>query len=1044
MNRLIQWFVENPIAANLLMLVILIGGASNLGSMDKEVFPSLSTDRILISIPYPGAGPLEVEEQIVRRVEEAVADLDGIKEITSESRLALGQVTVEMIDGYDLQRLINNIKTRVDAITTFPADAERPQINEVLFRVQVMSIGVFGDVDATTLKHTGQQLRDQLALLPGISMVELSGTRDDEMAIEISEANLRHYNLSFDRVAAAIRASSLNLPAGIIKTAGGDIQLQTRGQAYTADDFARIELETREDGSHLLLGDVATIRDTFTEANQLAQLNGKPAVFLELFITDNPNVLASAASVHEFLQTDQAHLPAGIEISVWRDWSELFASRMNLLLKNSISGLILVFIVLMLFLRPQLALWVSAGIGVAFMGAFWLLPWLNISLNMVSMFAFLMVLGIVVDDAIIVGESIYSRQQSGLRGNASAAGGAKQVAKPVLFAVISTMIFFVPLLFIPGAMGEITYCIPVIVILALFFSMLESLLILPSHLAHMQPEQPNNRFWLLRLLERWREHIARWLEYVANQVYTPFVARSLNYRYATICGFLVAFALSVTLYTGGWMERTFMPQVPSDFINATIKLPDGAPFGQAREILERLQRGVEKIETDGELFEANQGQPFIENSQATINDNSIVMSVGLVKAEARQVGAEEITRHWKQVVGSIPEAEDVNISYTINEVSKPVNLRLSIASKDSAELALATQAVKDKLALYPGVYDIRDTLASARTEIELELRPYAQVLGVNLQDIARQLRQGFYGEEVQRIPRGEEDVKVMVRYPLNERATLDQLDAMRIRTSDGREVPLTEVASIHFVPGYTRINHIDRRRSINISAEIMPGTSDAGALVNDLIDSNTEAWKSRFNGFSLSIDGDMKEETEFMADAGRNFILAIFAIYGLMAVGFRSYSHPLLILTAVPFGFMGAIIGHLIMGREVSMMSILGFFACAGVVVNDNLVLVDRINQLREQGLDALQAAIQAGRDRFRAILLTSLTTFIGLVPIMSETSTQSKFLVPMVISLAFGVMFATTVTLLLVPALYVAGNDLRERWQRRSKPAEQTGAKEV
>lgn len=1032
MSRLIQWFVENPIAANLLMILILLGGLFNLGNIDKEVFPALNTNRVLITVPYPGAGPLEVEEQIVRRVEEAIADLDGIRELTSESRLALGTVTVEMVNGYDMQRLLNNIKTRIDAITTFPLDAEEPQVSEVVYRSQVMSIGLYGQVDEAALKRSGQQLRDQLALLPGISMVELSGVRDDEMAIEISEQALRHYNLSFDRIAAAMRQSSLNLPAGIVKSPRGDIQLQTRGQAYSAEDFAAIEIETRADGSRLLLGDIATIRDTFTETRQIATLNGMPAVFLELYITDNPDVLAAAATVRTFLASPAATPPPGIQLTVWRDWSTLFQSRLDLLVKNAFSGLILVFIVLMLFLRPLLALWVSSGIAVAFMGALWLLPWLGVSLNMVSMFAFLMVLGIVVDDAIIVGESIYSRQQAGIHGTAGAASGAKLVGKPVEFAVISTMIFFVPLLFIPGTMGDISYAIPVVVILALFFSMLESLLILPSHLAHMRPEQSNSRFRLLRVLERSRSKVSRGLEYVAADLYTPFVARSLRFRYSTIAGFTVAFALAVAVYSGGWMQRSFMPVVPSDFINARVTLPEGAPFGLSREILARLEQGVRRIETDGELAGLNGGEPFIENAQASATDNLIVMSLSLVSAEQRQVSAADITRHWRELVGTIPEAESVDISFTLNAMSKPISLRLSIGERDPDQLALAIQAVKDQLALYPGVYDIRDSLSTARTEVELDLKPYAQTLGISLQDIARQLRQGFYGEEVQRIPRGEEDVRVMLRYPLSERATLDQLEAMRIRTSDGHEVPLTAVATLHFVPGYTRIDHIDRRRSVVISADLIPGTSTASAVVADLIGANSPAWSQRFSGFSLSIDGDMEDEAEFMRSGGRNFLLAILAIYGLMAVGFRSYSEPLLILTAVPFGFMGAILGHLLMGREVSMMSILGFFACAGVVVNDNLVLLDRINQLRAQGLDALQAAIQAGGDRFRAIVLTSLTTFIGLVPIMAETSTQAQFLVPMVISLAFGVMFATTVTLVLVPALYVAAHDLRGYWRRQ------------
>ena len=1032
MKRLIQWFVENPIAANLLMVLVIVLGVVNMAQLNKEVFPGVETGRVQIAIPYPGAGPKEVEEQVVKRAEEAIADLDGIKKIESTSRQNMGTLIVEAINGYDIQRLLNDIKTRVDAISTFPNDAERPQISDLLWESEIMSIGVFGDVSEKVLKQAGEQLRDDIALLPGISKVRLQATRDDEMSIEVSEQALRRFGLSFEQVANAIRQASLNLPAGTIKSEGGDIQLQTRGQAYVASDFENVIIDSRADGTELTLKEVATIKDGFSEDNLIAHLNGQPAVFLRVTSSQQPDVLKSAAIIRDYLERIGPTLPPGVKAEVWQDWSVLFKGRMNLLLKNSISGLILVFIVLMLFLRPALAAWVSVGIGVAFLGALSMLPLAGVSINMISLFAFLMVLGIVVDDAIIVGESIYTAQQHGLQGGASAAGGAKQVAKPVLFAVLSTMIFFVPLLMVPGTMGDMTYAIPVVVILALFFSLVESLLILPSHLSHLKPERPSEAHPLLGRLERLREQLAHKLETFANNIYIPNLERMLHHKGVTIAGFFLAFGLAVALFAGGWMQRTFMPQVPSDFVQLEIEMPEGIAFGEIETLIARIEDPAWAIK---QRLEDQYGKPVVEHTQAWAIDNTVHGNIALVDDEDRPLSAEAIAEQWKAMIGDIPDAEKITFNSTINDISEDISLMLTLSNNDAAELERVTQKLMGTLQNYTGVHDVRSSLTASRTEIELDVKPHAETLGIGLLDIARQTRQGFYGEEVQRIPRGKEDVKVMVRYSREERTQIEQLGDMRIRTSDQREVPLEAVASIRFVPGYSTIDRTDRRRSINVTAEVHDNTSVPAEIVADIMENHLPEWSQQHPGLTLKIDGDMSDEQEFMQSATRNFVLAMLAIYAMMAVAFKSYSQPLLVLTAVPFGFMGAIIGHLIMGREVSMMSMLGFFACAGVVVNDNLVLLDRINQLRKSGLSAHQAALQAGRDRFRAIVLTSITTFIGLVPIMAETSIQALFLIPMVISLSFGVLFATTVTLILVPALYIASCGIAEYFARPEEP---------
>lgn len=1030
MNRLIQWFVENRVAANLLMVFIFIGGFASVSQLSKEVFPLVARNFIEVEMSYPGAGPSEVEQQVAIRIEEAIADIDGIYEITSRSRQGRGLVTVEVLEGYDAQQILNDIKTRVDAINTFPPDVERPITRRQLPRSPLLSLALYGDIDEAALKETGWRVRNELALLPGISQVQMNGTRPYEMSIEITEENLRRYQLNFEQIAQAIRQASLNLPAGTIKTRNGDIQIQTRSQANTAEDFGRIPVLTRADGTKLYLRDIADIRDGFADWSAVAQFNGKRAVFLELSVTENPDILAATAEVKRYLEQAGASLPAGVKLEIWRDMSELFQGRLSLLLSNAISGLILVFVILMLFLRPLLAIWVCLGIATAFAGAIWLLPHLGVSINMISLFAFLLVLGIVVDDAIIVSESIYTRQQHGIKGAASAASGAKMVSMPVFFAVISTMIFFVPMLTIPGNMGSISYPIPVVVILCLLFSLIESLLILPSHLSHMKPERESRLAWL-RSLSHKRQWIAIKLDNFASNIYQPTLKKMLAYKGATIVGFTMAFALSVAVFAAGWLRVSFLPQVPGDFVEARVVLPEGTSFFETRRIMEQVQNAALIMREDKTLRAENEGE-FVEGIQTWAYGVNVYVAVALQNAEERKVSILDVNKRWRELIGEIPEAKEFRLDFTINAATDDIRLNMSIGSNDLAEQQRAAEMVRQALAKYAAVYDLRNSLEASRPEIDLRLKSNAEMLGVNLAQIARQVRQAFYGEEAQRIPRGNEDVRVLVHYPETDRQQLDQLDKMRIRTASGAEIPLLEVAELVFVPGYTVIERRDRKRSITLTANVQD-TGDANAIVADLFAQNLQQWQREFPGFTLRPDGDMRDQADFLASVKSNFLLAVVVIYGLMAVSFRSYWQPLLVLTAIPFGFMGGVIGHLVMGREVSMLSMLGFIACAGVVVNDNLVLLDRINQLRHQGMVVIEAVVQAGRDRFRAILLTSLTTFVGLVPIMAEQSVQARFLIPMVISLAFGVLFATFVTLLLVPALYLLADTLGQKWIKLS-----------
>ncbi|MFC6977675.1 efflux RND transporter permease subunit [Microbulbifer taiwanensis] len=738
-------------------------------------------------------------------------------------------------------------------------------------------------------------------------------------------------------------------------------------------------------------------------------------------------MVATADAIKEFMAEAREQLPPGMEFDIWFDFSKAYEGRMNLLAGNALGGLVLVFVLLMLFLRPALAVWVTIGIATAFMGALWLLPVTGVTLNMLSLFAFLLILGIVVDDAIIVGEAVHAAHDRGVTGLAAAEEGVKQVSSPVIFAVVSTMVFFIPMLFLPGYTAQMMLSLPVVVLLALFFSLIESLLILPAHLVNLKPEKQATSGAGVKL-QKLRGKFAGAMKVAGDKYYMPLLEKSLSSSRVTVMIFLMALLLSFAVFKGGYIGSSFSPKVPSDLLELNTVMAPGESFEEAKRVMEQFERAGDRLAEDKDMLALNNGVPFVKNTMVFLWRGNIHVLLQLTDGEERDVTSEQLALRWREFIGELPASvEEMNISATIGEDGAGMSVNLSTASGDMAELRAAADAVKEALDGYAGVYDVRDNLTSARKDIEIQLKPHATNMGIGLADVAKQVRQGFYGEEVQRIPRGREDVRVMVRYPQEERASEEQMDRIRIRTNQG-EIPFSAVADAVYVPGYTTIRRTDRERTVRITAELTPGTSSAHEILQQLREKQVPEWEKQFPGFSLKTAGEMQEEQEFNGAIIAFFVLSLFTIYALLAIAFRSYSQPLLILTAVPFGFFGAVFGHLLMGHDMSIMSMLGFLAAAGVVVNDNLVLMDRINQLRAGGMAVMDAVVQAGRDRFRPIILTSITTFIGLVPIMFERSIQAQFLIPMVISLAFGVLFATAVTLILVPNLYKVIEVLRQK----------------
>lgn len=1019
MKGTLAWFVHNPVASNLLMILILVGGLFSMGSLNKELFPQVSTDVIQVSVAYPGAGPREVEEQICVRIEEAIQDLEGIKRIRSNAQFGFGNVSVEIEPEYDIQKLYNDIKTRVDAIPTFPGDTERPQINQQIQRQRLLRVAVSGDLPERTLKDFGQTIRDELAELPDVDIATLNAVRADEVSIEVSEFDLRRYNLTFDDVVRAIRESSINLPAGVIRSRAGDFQVQTRGQAYEESDFEKIPLVTNPDGTRIEIGDVAEVIDGFADTSVYTRFDGEKSVFIDVFGAADPDVIKTSEAVNAFVDGQKDKLPPGLSLSVWSDLSFMFEGRMNLLANNALGGLALVFIILMLFLRPLLAFWVAAGIGTAYMGAIWLLPAVGVSINMLSMFAFLLILGIVVDDAIIVGESIYSHQHHGEHGKVSAVHGVEAVYKPVLFAVISTMVVFFPMLFLPGNASKFLWSVPAVVVCALTFSLIESFWILPSHLSTMKPEK-EPKFFIGKKFEQIRRRFADGMEHFSTAYYKPFIEHSLKWYVVTLAGFIMAFVFSLSLVANGYVKQEFQPKPQMDWVVAELTFQEGYARDELIETVKEIEQSIPRLREDERMQERGYGSDFILHVLTWVWQNRVWLVMELSHDSELNLDSGYIADVWRDQIGELPNVEKFELNYTAN--SGGSDIEFNLFAFDIATLDAASQEIVDILKEYPGVGNVRDSLQFARDDIDISLKPEAETLGVSLGSVARQVRQGYYGEEVQRIPRLNEDVKVMVRYPEDERTAIERISEMRVRTPDRHEVPFESVAEIDFVPGFTSIDRIDRRRSIRVTADVEEEVANANEVIGEVMKEHKQRLEQKYPGFKLGMGDNSQDQAEFMQALTKAFALSLLVIYMLMAIEFRSYLKPFGVLSAVPFGIMGAIFGHWIMDFEITIASFFGILAAAGVVVNDNLVFIDRINQLRAKGFPVREALERAGVDRFRPIILTSITTFIGLVPIMLDDSMQARFLIPMVVSLAFGILFATTITLVFVPALYLFG----------------------
>ena len=1025
---MIAWFAKNDVAANLLLVVIMLSGLYVVSTqIPVDLFPEFEQRQVQVSMTLSGSSPQELEEGITIKVEEAIQDLEGIRQITSKSREGSASITIEVEEGYDVREILDEVKIRVDGINNFPVDAENLLIQVPQRRRDAIGIVLYGDYDAITLRRLAEDIRDEVANLDAISQAEVGNTLPFEISIEISPLSLRKFDLTLEEVATVIRQNSRDVSAGNLKTQGGEIFIRSRGQAYRASEFADIPIITTQDGTMIKLNDIAIIKDGFEETPLRTRFNGVSAIEVEIFRTGDESIIEVTQAVKDFILEQQALLPQGLSMDYWRDGSEPIRARLQTLSTSAWQGALLVIALLALFLRPSVAFWVCLGIPMSFMGAFLFMPLFDVSLNLMSLFAFILVLGIVVDDAIVTGENVYSHLERGEDPLQAAIKGTQEVAIPVTFGILTTAAAFLPLALQTGR-GSWYAAIPLVIIPVLLFSLIESKLILPAHLKHIKPRVPgkSSRF------SKVQQAIARSLEIFIKRFYQPMLAQAMRWRYATWTAMLACLVLIIGSIASGNTKFIFFPRVQSEVATATLVMPAGTAFESTDKIISAMTEHAKTLRE--KYIDPETNESVIRNIYSISggrNSTTGRVRIDTVPPEKRnsKVTTGDIVKEWRQLVGQVAGAEQLNYRAEIGGWGgAPLNIELK--GRDTDSLAVLADGLKAQLANYAAVSDIEDSLSDGKEELQLELKPEARLLGLDLSQVARQVRQAVFGFEVQRVQRGREEVRVMVRYPLEARQSIETLEQMMIRVGPNQEVPLWQVANVS--PGLSpnTILRVDRQRTVSVTADFDKQNGDL-TLVQDEVRSWLEQQIVGYPGTSFEMAGEARDQK----DSKQGLILGgtalAFLIYILLAIPFKSYSQPLIVMSVIPFGLVGAVIGHWIMGVDLTLLSFMGMLALSGVVVNDSLVLVDYTNRKRKEGMNIKQAVFESGGRRFRPVLLTSLTTFAGLMPLLFEKSTQAQFLIPMAISLGFGILFATLITLFLVPLNYLILEDIKRYFRR-------------
>ena len=1041
---IISWMAHNPIAANLLMALVFLLGLYSVNNIKKEVFPTFPSEVLNIVVPYPGGSPQEVEESILIKIEEAIEDIDGIKEIRSQATSSAGTVTVIIMPGQNINDLLNKVTVRVNSISSFPGNAEKPIITEQLSRSTVLTLSIYGDLEERQLKQLADEVRNELLATPGITQIDIDGTRDYEISIELSKEKLLKHHLSFDDVSAAVRAQSINLPSGNIRSDNGTLNIRTENQAYNARDFNEFILISRVDGTRIKLGDLAEVNDGFEEQALLSVFNGSPAISLKIYSIGKQNALDISEQVHRYAEEKSQTLPETVKLAAWADRSDILKSRINLLLKNALQGGLLVMLTLALFLQPSVALWVILGIPFAFLGTLFLIstPSIDLSINVISLFGFILVLGIVVDDAIVTAESAYATLEEENDGLNSILKGVKRVTQPTVFGVITTIIAFSPMLFIQSGMGRFFSVMAPVVILCLILSLIETKLILPAHLKHIrvkkEQDAPEKSSWFFpfNLIQNALSSLSAYLiriqqavnsgmlSFIAH-VYSPALHKAIRHRYITLAGFISILIITAAMLPSGWVRFVFFPNVPSDTIRATLEMPIGTSYKQTHAYAERINKAAIKLNSTL-IAELNSEKNIIKHiSTEASNDTQVRFSAELMPSTQRTTSSIDIANRWRALVGELPGVKELSFEARIGHIGTPIDIQ--IQGENLEELRNAANDLSKRLRTYDGVFDVRDTFGSGGTEVHISLTKLGQSLGLHQYELARQVRQAIFGEEIQRIQRGRHEVRVYTRYPNSDRNDIDALYNIWIHLPNGEEIPLKQVARFESRPGISTIHRMNRHRTVNVKANIDKTRLDPGAVINKLQASLLPDLLKQYPSIQFVLEGEAKDQADNLKTLSFGFAIVLVLIYAALAIPLRSYFQPLYIMSAIPFGIVGALLGHYITDKALSILSIIGILALSGIVVNDSLVLVDDINQRIKSGVNKLEAVIHAGERRFRAVILTSLTTFMGLIPLLLERSIQAQFLIPMATSVAFGIVFATSVTLILLPVLFYIINDLAQ-----------------
>ena len=1040
MEKLIRWFVSNKVVSNLLMILIIVTGATTIPMLKMEVFPEIDLNIISVSAVYPGATPSDVEEAICIKIEERLQGLDGVKKITSNASENVGSVNVEIISGEDPSDMLDKIKAEVDAIDSFPENVEKPICRKIAGANPVISVAVHGKLDDNSLNQFTEEIKDEIDDLSGITFTSIVADLENEIKINIKESSLRKYNITFQQIAQSISQWSLNMPSGSIKTEDGEILIRSNSQGYTISDFSKIPLIINPNGSIVYIGDISDITDTFSDKFEMDfQFNGDNANLITVFRVGNQNALDVSASVREYVENKNLELPSTVKVTAWDDEARILSGRIETIVRNAQQGLILVILVLALFLKPKLAFWVSLGIPISFMGGFWLFGPLDLSINMLSLFTFILVLGIVVDDAIVVGENIALFKERGMNSVDAAVKGAMQVATPVFFAVLTTMVTFSPMLAVEGDIGSIWRIFPLVVISVLIWSLIESLTILPAHLAHSSDSKPRNQT-LLYISNKWdlvQEKIIASLSHVTHNIYKPLLLKAVTNPFSALTFAAGIFTLTIGIMLSGIIKFSFFPAVEDDLAIATIEYPSGTPIDITRRGYNKLEEAAKILED--QLKEEFPDQAIIKNRLSTIGyqpmltktsrgpgnldalfvgSNMAEVALELAPSESRTISTDEVVRKWRKIMPDVPGIKELSFKSNLFSAGDPINIQLT--SKYMDDLISAKEELKTQLVRFPGVFDVNDTYNIGKEEISINLLPAAKNYGVSMMMVASQVRQAFYGLEVQTVQRGRNELKVILQYPENERSSVADLENMMILTPTGSTIPVRQIAQLELGEGLASIERKNRKRSINVTADVDLSVTNGNEVIATVMTTIMPKILQKYNSIAYSLEGEQQEQGDNLRSLGKNFLLAMIVVYMLLAIPFKSYFQPLVVMSSIPFGITGAVLGHLFLGLNLSVLSMMGIVALTGVVVNDSLVMVDFINRYRSEGNSIKDAVLEAGPRRFRPIFLTSLTTFVGLIPLILEKSTQAKFMIPMAVSLSFGVLFATAITLLLVPVSYL------------------------